>query len=137
MGVEMSLERTKGSFSISRGREVGGKGNASPGRRGLGSPRPQSGRPRPPHLMAHAHLRCCCSCSSDTRKKKRRLLLVRKSWRRLLSVRLGMSNSSFSAREAESWVVLPRPLGPSQLVLRVTTPSSHSHTPSPARGFLR
>lgn len=114
------------------------KGNTSPGRKAWVRPAPKAGGPaHPPHAHAHAHLRCCCSSSSDTRKKKRRLLLVRKSWRRLLSVMLGMSNSSFSAREAESWAVLPRRHGPSQLVLRVTTPSSQPRTPSPASGFRR
>lgn len=71
-------------------------------------PRPQEREARPADAR-RTHLRCCCRCSSDTRKKKWRLLLVRKSWRRLLSVRSGMLNSSFSVGEAESWAVRTSP----------------------------
>lgn len=99
VGGEMSLERTKGSFSISLQAEGGVRSRAA----NLAPPREKKAL----HShTTHAHLRCCCRSSSDTRKKKRRLLLVRNSWRRLLSVRSGISNSSFSVENQGAREVL-------------------------------
>lgn len=92
------------------------------------SPRPQTREAPPSCRTAQAHLRRCCRCSSDTRKKKWRLLLVRNSWRRLLSVRSGMSNSSFSVGGAEGRTVLPSAQGPRPLEPSVTHPHVKAHT---------
>lgn len=94
-------------------------------------PAPQAREAPPSCRIAQAHLRRCCRCSSDTRKKKWRLLLVRNSWRRLLSVRSGMSNSSFSVGGAEGRPVLPSAQGPRPREPSDTQPHVNAHTPHP------
>lgn len=100
-----------------------------------GSPTSQSCRPA---HTTRGTPRCAAAAAAPLTRGRRKRALALGGRLSRLSVRLGMSGFVLLCQRSRGWAVLPRPLGPSQLVLRVCTHFLPTPTlPHLPGGFLK